>query len=122
MHGQSLVDSAVVKDLVVTDLNGCSSIELPRAFTRNDIPVSHEQIPMPERVSCIEHLREIANKIPAYDPELDIGLLNGSTCSTTLVPLSVVPNKGDGPFALQLNHGWTVSGPLHVVTESESHI
>ena len=121
MHGQSLVDSAVVKDLVVTDLNGCSPVELPRAFTRNDIPVSHEQIPTPEIVSRIEHLREIANQIPAYDHELDIGLLIGSNCPTALVPLSAVPNKGDGPFALRLNHGWTVSSPLHVVTESESN-
>lgn len=84
MHGQSLVDSAVVKDLVVTVLNSCSLIELLRAYTRNEIPVSHEQIPTTKIISRIEHLTEIANKIPAYNQELDIGLLIGSKCPTTL--------------------------------------
>ena len=36
-----------------------------------------------------------------------------------LIPLSVVPNKGDGPFAfaLQLKNGWMVCGPLHLTSE-----
>ena len=36
-----------------------------------------------------------------------------------LIPLSVVPNKGDGPFAfaLQLKNGWMVSGPPHLTCE-----
>ena len=117
MHGQSLVDSAIVKDLVVTDLNGKNPVELPRAYTRQEIPADTEQIPTPEIVSHIEHLKEIASEIPVYDPELEIGLLIGSNCPNTLIPLSVVPNEGDGPFALQLKHGWTVSGPLHLTSE-----
>ena len=114
MHGQSLVDSAIVKDLVVTDLN---PVELPRAYTRQEIPADTEQIPTPEIVSRIEHLKEIASEIPVYDPELEIGLLIGSNCPNALIPLSVPPNEGDDPFALQLKHGWTVSGPLHLTFE-----
>ena len=117
MHGQSLVDSAIVKDLVVTDFNGKNPVELPRAYTRQEIPADTEQIPTPEIVSRIEHLKEIASEIPVYDPELEIGLLIGSNCPNALIPLSVVPNDGEGPFALQLKHGWTVSGPLHLTSE-----
>ena len=117
MHGQSLVDSAIVKDLVVTDLNGKNPVELPRAYTRQEIPADTEQIPTPEIVSRIEHLKEIASEIPVYDPELEIGLLIGSNCPNALIPLSVVPNDGEGPYALQLKHGWTVSGPLHLTSE-----
>jgi len=112
MHGHSLI-----KDLVVTDLDGRNPIELPQAYTRDEIPVGHDQIPTPEIVSRLDHLKEIVNEIPAYDHDLDIGLLIGSNCPAALVPHSVVPNKGDGPFALRLNHGWTVSGPLQVTTE-----
>ena len=75
-----------------------------------------QQIPTPEIVSCIEQLKEIASEIPAYDPELEIGLLIGSNCPNALVPLSV-PNEGDDPFALRLKHGWTVRGPLHLRTK-----
>ena len=59
----------------------------------------------PEIVSRLEHLKEIASEIPVSDPE------------NALILLSVVPNEGDGPFALQLKHGWTVSGPLHLTSE-----
>ncbi|XP_068749086.1 uncharacterized protein [Montipora capricornis] len=48
--------------------------------------------------------------------ELDIGLLIRSNCPSALVPLKVVPNEGHGPLAVRLRHGWTVSGPLHIVT------
>ena len=121
MHGQSLVESIIVKDLIVTDPHGRNPIELPRAYTRDEIPVNHDQIPTPEIVSRLEHLKEIANEIPTYDSDLDIGLLIGSNCPAALVPLKVVPNVGDGPFALKLNHGWTVSGPLQVTTETSTN-
>ena len=65
----------------------------------------------------IEHLKEIASEMPVYDPELEIRLLIGSNCPNPLVPLSVVPTKGDGPFASQLKHSLTVSGPLHLRIE-----
>ena len=121
MHGHSLVESTVVEDLVITDLNGKCPIKLPRAYTRDEIPVDRDQIPTPEIVRCLDHLEEIANEIPAYDSSVDIGLLIGSSCPAALVPLSVVPNKGDGPYAVRLKHGWTVSGPLHVITESATN-
>ena len=121
MHGRTLVDSAIVKDLIVTDVNGQNPVELPRAYTRQEIPAEVEQIPTPEIVGRIEHLKEIASEIPAYDPELEIGLLIGSNCPSALVPLSVVPNQGDGPFAIRLKHGWTVSGPLHLTTEPHTN-
>ena len=56
MHGQSLVDSAIVKDLVVTDLNGKNPVELPRAYTRQEIPADTKQIRTPEIVDRIEQL------------------------------------------------------------------
>ena len=121
MHGQSLVESVVVKDLIVPDPNGRNPITLPRAYTRDEIPVNHDQIPTPEIVSRLEHLKEIANEIPDYNRDLDIGLLIGSNCPAALVPLKVVPNVGDGPFALKLNHSWTVSGPLQVTTETSTN-
>ena len=42
MHGQSIVDSAVVEELIVSDPNGANPIELPRTYTTNEIPVQHE--------------------------------------------------------------------------------
>ena len=121
MHGQSLVESVVVNDLIVTDPDGRNQIALPRAYTRDEIPVNHDQIPTPEIVSRLEHLKEIANEIPDYDRDLDIGLLIGSNCPAALVLLEVVPNVGDGPFALKLHHSWTVNDSLEVTTETSTN-
>ena len=98
----------------MSDPNGTSPIELPRAYRGKEIPVQHKQIPTRKIVGRIEHLTEIASEIPLYDQELDIGLLIESNCPSMLVSLKVVPNEGDGPFAVRLHHGWTVSGPLHI--------
>ena len=84
--------------------------------TQDEIPAKVEKIPAPEIVG-IEHLKVIASEISAYDPKLEISLLTGSNCPNALVLLSVVLNEGDGPFALRLKHGWTVSGPLQLRTE-----
>ena len=113
---QSVVDSAVVEELIVSDPNGTNTIELPRAYTTNEIPVQHGQITTREIVGRIDHIKGIVAEIPLYDHELDTGLLIGNNCPTALVPLKVVPNEGDGPFAVRLHHGWTVSDPVHIVT------
>ena len=117
MHGNTLMESALVKDLVVTDVNGESPVELPRVYTRKEIPADHEQLPSSSLVNRTEHLKEIASEIPPLNPELEIDLLVGSNCPNALLPLCVVPNKGNGPFAVWLKHGWTVSGPLYLTTE-----
>ena len=117
MHGRTLVDSAIVKDLIVTDVNGKNPVELPRAYTRQEIPAEVEQIPTPEIVGRIEHLKGIASEIPAYDPELEIGLLTGSNCPNTLVLLSVILSESDGPFALRHKHSWMVSSPPQLRNE-----
>ena len=53
MHGRTLVDSAIVKNLIVADVNGKNPVELPRAYTRQEIPAEVEQIPTPEIVGRI---------------------------------------------------------------------
>ena len=114
MHGQSYVDSTALSGLTVTDLHGRNPVELPRTFTRDEIPVSHQQIPTPEIISRWKHLLKVSKEISEHRPDLEIGLLIGSNCPAALEPLEVMPSQGDGPFAVRLKHGWTVSGPLRV--------
>jgi hypothetical protein len=38
--------------------------------------------------------------------------LIGNNCISAHETLQVIPSKGDGPVAVLLRHGWTVSGPL----------
>ena len=114
MHGQSLISTTVVSDLLVMDMEGKNPVELPQSYTRFEIPVTEKQIPTPEGVKRWEHLRSVAEKIPEFIPNLEIGLLIGSNCPAAIEPLEVVPSDVKGPYAMRLRHGWTLSGPLYV--------
>ena len=107
MHSQSQVQSTALSNLVVTDLEGKNPIELPHTYTREKIPADYEQIPTRKLFSQWEHLSEIAQNIPQFQPGLEIGLLIGTNCPVALEPLQVVPSQENGPFALRLRHGWT---------------
>ena len=110
MHGQSLITTTVVDDLVITDMQGNDPLEKPRCYTRMEIPVTTEQIPTTEE--------EVAEKMPASMSNVEIGMLIGSNCPLALEPSGVVPSKGEGPYAMRLRHGWTLSGPLQVKNRS----
>ena len=114
MHGASIIQTKSVENLVVMDTNDRNKVELPKTFTRHDIPVSHSQIPKPELLNGISYLKPLADKLPAYKPSLEVGLLIGSSCPTALQPLQVVDTDGKGPYAALYRHGWTINGPLHV--------
>lgn len=114
MHGQSLVTTTVVHDLVVTDMEDKHLIEIPRSYTRMEIRVTEQQIPTPELAERWEHLRGIAKRIHKFIPNLETGLLIGSNCPAALEPLEVIPIGDEGPYAMRLRHGWTLTGPLHV--------
>ena len=79
-----------------------------------EIPVTEQQIPTPELVEQWEHLRGLAERMHKFIPNLEIGLLIGSNCPAALEPLVVVPRGEEGPYAMRLRRGWTLTGPLHV--------
>ena len=50
MHGESQVENTILDNLIITSLDDENPIELPRSYTRDEIPAYHHQIPTP-RVS-----------------------------------------------------------------------
>jgi len=80
MHGQSLYSTTVVNDLVVTDMKNENLIEIPQSNIRLKIPLTKCRIPAPELVEQWEHLCSVAERIPKFIPNLEIGLLIGSNC------------------------------------------
>ena len=112
MHGRRYVNSNVLTNLIVTDLNDRNPIEINKVFTREFIPVDHNQIPTPEIVSKWKNLESVAKDIPGYRPNLEIGLLIGNNCILAHEPLNVISSTGNGPFAVLLRHGWSVGGPV----------
>ncbi len=73
MHGNGSVDSKVVNKLVVIEDDGQNGVQLPKVYTRGEIPASTRQIATPTIGKQWEHLRCI--EIPALDPDIEIGIL-----------------------------------------------
>ena len=114
MHGTTTSATSAVHDLIVTDWYGENPITLPKTYAKEEIPASGYQIPTPDVIRKWSHLQDICDKFHEYKPDLTIGLLIGSNCPRALEPLQVVPSESDGPYAVQLCHGWSVNGPSYV--------
>ncbi len=114
MHGTDHVKSIAVENLVVCDQNGANPVDLPRAYTQTDIPVSSSQIPKPELLERWSHLKPVISQLSSSKGKLSIGLLIGNNYPTAVEPLNVICSKDNGPYATQLRHGWTVNGPLDI--------
>jgi hypothetical protein len=119
MNGTSCNDSNVVQKLVITDINGLNDIEMPKTFTRERIPVNHQQIPRSDMIERWPHLQHIAMELPAFRPDLEIGILVGNNCPMAHEPLEIIPTDGSHVFATRLRHGWTVHGSVKPATTGQ---
>lgn len=122
MHGSEYIQTESITNLFVSDMEGNNTLPLPKAFTRQEIPVSHNQIPKREELRSCPALSPVVDVLPPYYPGMDIGLLIGSNCPRALEPLQVIPPEGDGPFAVRYRHGWTLNGPIEVQFDTVNKI
>ena len=118
--GTTFSNTSVAMGLIVSDMSGNNVIKLPKTYIKEEIPVSHQQIPKPHILKQWSHLKELATKLPSYNNELEIGLLIGSNCPTAMEPLQVIPTEGNGPLAVRYRLGWTISGPCRVMNDENS--
>ena len=75
--GTSQVQGRRARNVVIEYLDGTQSHMLPILTECSAIPDSREEIPTPAVARAHPHLREIAEKIPELDPEVEILLLVG---------------------------------------------
>ena len=82
MHGCSYVRSTAVENLVMTDMNGVNPVELPRTYTKSEIPISTQQIPRQEMTKQWPKLHSV--KLPEFQEGLEVGLLIGNNCPSAI--------------------------------------
>ena len=118
----SPVNSYLIRDLVVSDLDENHFVHLPMPYTRPEIPPSKNDIPTQEDVDQWPDLDGVF--IPQVDAE--IGLLIAGDVPKALDPNEVKhsqnggpydPNEvkhtqNGGPYATRTRMGWAVNGPL----------
>ena len=110
MHSVETVSTQRLEGLVISSYDKGEDIELPKTYSRDQIPSRREQIPRPETALKYKHLASIADDITPYQENLKVGLLIGNNCVRAIKPRSLVPGKPSEPYAIRTALGWGVIG------------
>ena len=109
---KKVVQTEMVTGLTIRGVNESITPELPRTYGRDDIPIERSLIPRMETVRRWSHLQDVAEQLPPYQEDLDVGLLIGANCSAAMMPKRVVAGKDYEPYALKTAIGWGVIGRM----------
>ena len=71
-----VIDGLVVGNIKEEDV----MLDLPRTFTRNVIQANRNEIPRPNTICQMSHLKKISTEIPLYMVDIEVGLLIGLNC------------------------------------------
>ena len=112
MHASEVVPTRRITGLNVESMGKDARVELPKTYTRDDIPSKREEIPRPETAKVWPHLSGIASKLYLYQVDVEVGLLIGSNCPCAINPEEVIPWRSSDPYAIRTLLGWGIIGPL----------
>ena len=122
VNGPVLLDTKVLSGLIVSDINGSNSIQLGKAYTKDDIAAVEEDVPVPELARRWTHLDCIQAELPPRLPGAKVGFLIGSNCPKALEPVDIVAGENGGPFVVKTFAGWAIVGPLHMCNKEHSTV
>jgi hypothetical protein len=103
----------VINGLEVGNLDGDDFVQLPKVYTKNKMPVSHEHIPTSSDISQWSHLEDIS--LPQIQSE--VGLLIGNNIPDAYTPLELRTGPRGSPHAARTVLGWVV---WSVIRETKS--
>ena len=105
---REVMDSYLVKNLIITGIDEQENIELPPLFVMDQIPASKNNIIKQEELRKWPHLASI--EVPKINA--DIGLLIGNDNPIAIEPFKIInsPKGTNGPYAVLTRLGWFISG------------
>ena len=109
LHGTFPTKTTIVRNLLVTPLNGEPAIPLELAYTCPQLPDQLGNVPTPQEVSSIPGLSHLAEKFPSKEnwPTL---MLIGRDCAQSQKHLQTVSSNDKHQLAIQTPLGWTIMG------------
>lgn len=112
MHGRADIAVQKIEGLLVNSFDKSAQVELPKTYSRDNIPFRRNQIPTPQTAKEWPHLKTLEHEIKPYDSDIDVGLLIGCNCPRALKPREVIPGAADDPYAVRTLLGWGIIGPV----------
>ena len=111
-----------IDGLIVQGVNEGTTVRLPGAYTREDIPAKRGQIQRPETARNWPHLLCIADQLMPYREDVEVGLLIDANCARAIKPKEVIPGREDDPYAKKTALGWGVIGVVSPNKNEEDDI
>ena len=102
------IDTPIVKDLEVSDLDENVVLPLCEMLTRPAMPVAKHEIPTQEDVERWSHFRSYVD-LSELDSQVE--LLIGANVPEALQPREVIPAVDGGPYATRVDLGWVINSP-----------
>ena len=76
VHGTPSVTTKAIEGLVLTNIKEEDGmLDLPRTFTRYIIPADRNEIPRPDVICKMSHLKKISSEIHPHMADIEVGLL-----------------------------------------------
>ncbi|PIK56464.1 hypothetical protein BSL78_06627 [Apostichopus japonicus] len=97
-------------NLFIESLDGSVKLRLPTVRECELIPDDRKEIPSPAVARHHPHLKQIADKIPAVDPDVPILLLLGRDILRVHKVRDQINGSHDAPYAQCLDLGWVIVG------------
>ncbi|XP_056107180.1 uncharacterized protein LOC130085444 [Rhinichthys klamathensis goyatoka] len=99
-------------NLIVESIDGNVQISLPSLIECDMMPDDRSEIPSAEIAQHYSHLKPVADKIPAIDPDAAILLLLGRDILCVHKVRKQYNGPKNAPYAQQLDLGWVIVGEV----------
>ncbi|KAJ8034239.1 hypothetical protein HOLleu_20992 [Holothuria leucospilota] len=97
LQQEELVDSRVITNLEVCDLEGHNTLLLPKVFTQKRIPVCKDDIVTQDDLKKWPYLSRVS--LP-NSRAMEVGILIGNNVHKAMEPWDVINSQDDGPYAI----------------------
>ena len=121
LNGSSNHDVLTIEGLTVSSATGEDWMNLPRAYTRDDIPADPEEVATKSKLEHWKYLDPIAKEI-GHHADIEVKLLIGANCLRALEPVEVISSQKGGPYAYRTRLGWCIVGPMKTSNVGDQNI
>ena len=107
-----IVRCDAVKGLQVRGFSSHTYISIPRAYTKDYIPVEKTHIPTSETAEAWQHLKGITSHLQPLQ-NCDVGLLIGYDTPQALIPRETIVGDNSEPYGIRTDLGWSIVGCVY---------
>ena len=116
MGKSQTLDTFAISGLQVSGLSMEHTIDLPKVYTKEEMPVKNQHIPTQQEVRKWPHLETI--NVPNIDS--DIGIMIGSNVADAYAPFEIATGPSGSPHATKTRLGWIVWNMLRDYQDTNS--